>query len=197
MRIWSHVICVYWPVTTKYFFNILYQLIFSPFVSLAAQYPSFLSEPASLVQSHGSVAHLHCSASPPSALVSWRFRGLHLGPDTLPGVELSGGSLTISSLKPSHAGVYQCVARLDHGPAIASRHARVSIAGTDAENYPFVHTSSHFKERKEVAWRGRPFCECTILRKNACPQLLLSGGGKEAVGVFARAPFQMPLERYP
>ncbi|TMS07370.1 Cell adhesion molecule-related/down-regulated by oncogenes [Larimichthys crocea] len=38
------------------------------------------------------------------------------------------GSLTISSLKPGHVGVYQCVAHLGHGPAIASRHARVDIA---------------------------------------------------------------------
>uniref|UniRef100_A0A4W6CCV5 Cell adhesion associated, oncogene regulated n=1 Tax=Lates calcarifer TaxID=8187 RepID=A0A4W6CCV5_LATCA len=86
------------------------------------------SEPASLVQSRGSVARLHCLVSPPSAVVSWRFRALPLHQDTLPGVELSGGSLTISSLKPSHVGVYQCVAHLDHGPAIASRLARVDIA---------------------------------------------------------------------
>lgn len=125
---------------------------FSPFVSLSAQYLSFRSEPTSLVQSHGSVARLRCSASPPSAAISWRFRGLPLDPDTLPGMEMNGGSLTISSLKPIHTGVYHCVARLDHGPSIASRHARVAIAGTDVENYPFVHTSAHFKatgERKK------------------------------------------------
>ncbi|GAA6235696.1 cell adhesion molecule-related/down-regulated by oncogenes-like [Lates japonicus] len=97
-------------------------------ISCSSQYPSFSSEPASLVQSRGSVARLHCLVSPPSAVVSWRFRGLPLHQDTLPGVELSGGSLTISSLKPSHVGVYQCVARLDHGPAIASRLVRVDIA---------------------------------------------------------------------
>lgn len=87
-----------------------------------------------MVQSQGSVVHLQCSVSPPSAVVSWRFRGLPLDRDSLPGVELGSGSLTISSLMPSHAGVYQCVARLAHGPAIASRYARVAIAGTDAEN---------------------------------------------------------------
>ncbi|XP_023271828.1 cell adhesion molecule-related/down-regulated by oncogenes [Seriola lalandi dorsalis] len=97
-------------------------------ISCSSQYPSFSSEPASLVQSQGSVAHLHCLVSPPSAAVSWRFRGRPLARDTLPGVELNRGSLTISSLKPSHVGVYQCVARLDHGPAIASRLARVDIA---------------------------------------------------------------------
>uniref|UniRef100_A0A8C4DE93 Cell adhesion molecule-related/down-regulated by oncogenes n=1 Tax=Dicentrarchus labrax TaxID=13489 RepID=A0A8C4DE93_DICLA len=92
--------------------------------------------PASLVQSRGSVARLRCLVSPPSAVVSWRFRGLPLDQHTLPGVELNEGSLTISSLKPSHVGIYQCVAHLDHGSAIASRHARVAIAGTDTENYP-------------------------------------------------------------
>ncbi len=115
-------------------------LVFSP-----AQYPSFRSEPASVLQSRGSVARLRCLVSPPSAVVSWRFRDLPLDRDTLPGVEFSEGSLTITSLKPSHVGVYQCVAHLDHGPAIASRHARVAIAGTDTENYPSVHTSTHFK----------------------------------------------------
>ncbi|TKS80710.1 Cell adhesion molecule-related/down-regulated by oncogenes [Collichthys lucidus] len=97
-------------------------------ISCSSQYPSFLSEPASLVQSRGSAAHLHCLVSPPSAVVSWRFKGLPLVQDTLPGVELNAGSLTISSLKPGHVGVYQCVAHLGHGPAIASRHARVAIA---------------------------------------------------------------------
>uniref|UniRef100_A0A671XR46 Cell adhesion associated, oncogene regulated n=1 Tax=Sparus aurata TaxID=8175 RepID=A0A671XR46_SPAAU len=97
-------------------------------ISCSSQYPSFLSEPSSLVQSRGSVARLRCLVSPSSAEVSWRFRGLPLDLDTLPGVELSEGSLTISSLKPGHVGVYQCVARLEHGPAVASRHARVAIA---------------------------------------------------------------------
>uniref|UniRef100_A0A669ETE1 Cell adhesion associated, oncogene regulated n=1 Tax=Oreochromis niloticus TaxID=8128 RepID=A0A669ETE1_ORENI len=97
-------------------------------IACSSQYPSFHSEPASLVQSQGSVVHLQCSVSPPSAVVSWRFRGLPLDRDTLPSVELGSGSLTISSLMPSHAGVYQCVARLDHGPAIASRYTRVAIA---------------------------------------------------------------------
>ncbi|XP_029373096.1 cell adhesion molecule-related/down-regulated by oncogenes isoform X2 [Echeneis naucrates] len=97
-------------------------------ISCSSHYPAFTSEPASLVQSRGSVAQLRCSVSPPSAVVSWRFRGLPLDQNSLPAVELSGGSLTIHSLKSSHVGVYQCVARLDHGPAIASRLARVDIA---------------------------------------------------------------------
>ena len=81
-------------------------------------------------------------------MVSWRFRGRPLDQDTLPGVQLSQDSLTIPSLKPSHVGVYQCVARLDRGPAVASRHARVAIAGTDTENYPSVITSTHFKAER-------------------------------------------------
>lgn len=149
----------------------------SPVVSSSAQHPWFLSEPASLVQSRGSVAHLRCSVSPPSAVVSWRFRGRPLDLASLPAVELDAGSLTISSLQPGHAGVYQCVARVDHGPAVASRHARVAIAGTDVQNYPFVVLPLTSKqERKEAALRGgSPFCE----------------GGRmfqEAVGVFTWRP---------
>uniref|UniRef100_A0AAQ4P712 Cell adhesion associated, oncogene regulated n=1 Tax=Gasterosteus aculeatus aculeatus TaxID=481459 RepID=A0AAQ4P712_GASAC len=99
----------------------------APDSSRVSQYPSFRSEPASLVQTRGSVARLLCLASPPSAIVSWRFGGRPLGRDTVPGVEIHEDSLIIPSLQPGHVGVYQCVARLDHG-AIASRHARVAIA---------------------------------------------------------------------
>ncbi|XP_075892801.1 cell adhesion molecule-related/down-regulated by oncogenes isoform X2 [Nelusetta ayraudi] len=97
-------------------------------VCCSSQYPSFLSEPASLVQSRGSVAHLHCLVRPPSAVVSWLFRGLPLAEDSLPGVRINATSLTIASLRESHAGVYQCVARADRGPAVASRRARVALA---------------------------------------------------------------------
>ncbi|KAK5868973.1 hypothetical protein PBY51_009940 [Eleginops maclovinus] len=97
-------------------------------ISCSSQYPSFRSEPASLVQNQGSVAHLRCSVSPPSAVVSWRFGSRPLDRDTIPGVELNDGSLTIPSLQPGHVGVYQCVARLAHGLAIISRHAHVAIA---------------------------------------------------------------------
>ncbi|XP_058489956.1 cell adhesion molecule-related/down-regulated by oncogenes isoform X1 [Solea solea] len=98
-------------------------------ISCSSQYPSFSSEPSSLVQNRGSAARLRCSANPPSATVSWRFQGLLLERDTLqPGVQLSGDSLIISSLQSSHAGVYQCVARLQHGPAVVSRLARVDVA---------------------------------------------------------------------
>ncbi|XP_029027671.1 cell adhesion molecule-related/down-regulated by oncogenes [Betta splendens] len=100
----------------------------SVLISCSSPYPSFRSEPASVVQSPGSVARLRCSASPPWAVVSWRFRGLPLDASGLPGLELSGALLTISSLGPRHAGLYQCVARLARGPAIASRLARVAVA---------------------------------------------------------------------
>uniref|UniRef100_A0A8C6S4P6 Cell adhesion associated, oncogene regulated n=1 Tax=Neogobius melanostomus TaxID=47308 RepID=A0A8C6S4P6_9GOBI len=104
-------------------------------VSCSFQYPSFLLEPSSLIQTAGSVVHLRCSVSPPSAVLSWHFKGRPLDQDVLSGVEISGGSLTISSLKPSHVGFYYCVARLDLGPSIASSPAHVSITGTDMEKY--------------------------------------------------------------
>lgn len=97
-------------------------------MSCSLQFPSFLLEPSSLVQSAGSVAHLRCSVSPPSAVLSWHFKGQPLEQDVLSGVEISGGSLTISSLKPSHVGLYYCVARLDLGPSVASSPAHVAIA---------------------------------------------------------------------
>ncbi|XP_029923655.1 cell adhesion molecule-related/down-regulated by oncogenes [Myripristis murdjan] len=97
-------------------------------ISCSSPYPSFRSEPASVVQSHGSAVRLRCSVSPPAAAVTWRFRGRPLDPAALPGVELNRASLSIPSLQPGHVGIYQCVARLDHGPAVASRHAHVAIA---------------------------------------------------------------------
>ncbi|MEQ2197108.1 hypothetical protein XENOCAPTIV_023248 [Xenoophorus captivus] len=97
-------------------------------ISCSSQYPALRSEPTSVVQTPGSAVHLQCLVNPPSAAVSWRFRGLPLDQDTLPGVELGRDSLIISSLTPDHAGIYQCVARLGHGPAVASRLARVALA---------------------------------------------------------------------
>uniref|UniRef100_A0A3Q3AWU5 Cell adhesion associated, oncogene regulated n=1 Tax=Kryptolebias marmoratus TaxID=37003 RepID=A0A3Q3AWU5_KRYMA len=90
------------------------------------QHPSFVSEPTSVVQSPGSAARLRCSASPPSAAVSWRFRGVLLERGALPGVELGRDSLVISNLTAAHAGVYQCVARLGHGSSALSVHSEIS-----------------------------------------------------------------------
>ncbi|XP_051934333.1 cell adhesion molecule-related/down-regulated by oncogenes isoform X2 [Hippocampus zosterae] len=99
------------------------------------QYPSFRSEPASLVQSPGLPARLRCAADPLSATLSWRFRGAPLRVDTLPGVELNGGTLTIASLQRAHVGAYQCVASLDNGLAVASRYARVDLAEISEYKY--------------------------------------------------------------
>lgn len=117
-------------------------MIFKLFVvfrlSSSAHSLSFLSEPVSLVQSRGSVARLRCSASPPSAVLSWRFRGHPLDKAMPPGLEITEDSLTISSLNSEHVGAYQCVARLDRGLAIASHPAHIAIAGTNAEHEPCV-----------------------------------------------------------
>lgn len=58
----------------------------------------------------------------------------------LPGLEITQDSLTISSLNSEHVGAYQCVARLGRGSAIVSCPAHIAVAGTDAENDPFVCT---------------------------------------------------------
>uniref|UniRef100_A0A3Q4GMN9 Cell adhesion associated, oncogene regulated n=1 Tax=Neolamprologus brichardi TaxID=32507 RepID=A0A3Q4GMN9_NEOBR len=123
----------------------------------------------------GSVVRLQCSVSPPSAVVSWRFRGLPLDRDTLPGVELGSGSLTISSLTPSHAGVYQCVARLDHGPAVASRYARVAIA--EISKYEDGQRRSLSVQEGSTA-----LIECPLPRSipPAIPRLRIQGGWVEA-----------------
>ncbi|KAJ8342434.1 hypothetical protein SKAU_G00323620 [Synaphobranchus kaupii] len=91
---------------------------------------SFRSEPASTVQRQGGAVHLRCSALPPSARLAWRFMGRPLDPGAAAGVRLRSGSLTIPSLQPEQAGLYQCVALSDSG-AISSRVAEVSIAGIE------------------------------------------------------------------
>ena len=93
--------------------------------------PWFRSEPVSVLQSRGSVARLRCTANPPAVELSWLYGGLPLDRASLPGVSLSEGSLTISSLQPRHRGVYQCVARLGRGLAVASSRAHVAIAGEE------------------------------------------------------------------
>lgn len=70
--------------------------------------------------------HLHCTAEPTTAHLSWLFNGEPLA-GTLTGVEIQPGSLTITSLGPSTAGRYQCVANGSLG-AVVSSPAAVSMA---------------------------------------------------------------------
>ncbi|XP_037837486.1 cell adhesion molecule-related/down-regulated by oncogenes isoform X1 [Kryptolebias marmoratus] len=139
-------------------------------ISCSFQHPSFVSEPTSVVQSPGSAARLRCSASPPSAAVSWRFRGVLLERGALPGVELGRDSLVISNLTAAHAGVYQCVARLGHGPAAASRLARVALA--EISEYEEVR-----RRTVSVQEGGTVLIECPLPRSvpAARPRLRVRG----------------------
>ncbi|NXF10979.1 CDON protein, partial [Smithornis capensis] len=88
--------------------------------------PRFISEPSSTVQKSGEPVHLHCSAEPSSAHLSWLFNGEPL--DSRVGeVEIQLGSLTIVSLSPATCGRYQCVVSSSVG-AVLSRPATVSMA---------------------------------------------------------------------
>uniref|UniRef100_A0A3Q3AIH6 Cell adhesion associated, oncogene regulated n=1 Tax=Kryptolebias marmoratus TaxID=37003 RepID=A0A3Q3AIH6_KRYMA len=134
-------------------------------ISCSFQHPSFVSEPTSVVQSPGSAARLRCSASPPSAAVSWRFRGVLLERGALPGVELGRDSLVISNLTAAHAGVYQCVARLGHG-----RLARVALA--EISEYEEVR-----RRTVSVQEGGTVLIECPLPRSvpAARPRLRVRG----------------------
>ncbi|XP_061638391.1 cell adhesion molecule-related/down-regulated by oncogenes isoform X1 [Phyllopteryx taeniolatus] len=159
----------------RVFLSTVLCLSHSLLISCNLQYPSFRSEPASLVQSPGSAAHLRCAVNPPSAALSWRFRGAPLFADTLPGVELNGETLTIASLQHAHAGVYQCVARSDHGLAVASRYARVALA--EISEY-------HDSRRRTLSVQegSAAIIECPLPRSvpPAFPRLRLRGEHVEA-----------------
>ncbi|NWI58484.1 CDON protein, partial [Calyptomena viridis] len=87
--------------------------------------PHFISEPSSTVQKPGEPVHLHCSAEPSTAHLSWQFNGEPL--DSKVGeVEIQLGSLTIVSLSPATCGLYQCVVSSSVG-AVLSRPATVSM----------------------------------------------------------------------
>ncbi|NXU72771.1 CDON protein, partial [Oreotrochilus melanogaster] len=88
--------------------------------------PHFLSEPLSTVQKPGGPVHLHCSAEPPTAGLSWLFNGEPLA-SKVGEVEIQPGSLTILSLSLSTSGQYQCVANSSTG-AVLSSPATVSMA---------------------------------------------------------------------
>ncbi|KAG7252484.1 hypothetical protein CRUP_027399 [Coryphaenoides rupestris] len=116
-------------------------LLFSDALMGVVEVPWFRSEPASVLQSVGSVARLRCMANPPQVELSWLFGGRPLDRASMgPGVSLGEGSLTISSLQPRHQGVYQCVARLGRGLAVVSSHAHVAIA--EISNYVEVKRRS-------------------------------------------------------
>lgn len=135
-----------------------------------------------MVQSPGSALRLPCSVSPPSAAVSWRFRGRLLDRDAPPGVELAQDALAISNLTSSHAGVYQCVARFGHGPAVASRLARVALAGTDADNdlrCALVFTSKSRRGKKEEASLGRGSHVVSVDPSEGTPAAEWRGGRKQ------------------
>ncbi len=108
---------------------LIYFFFFSPCLSpLAVLSLSFRVEPLSVVQKQGSTVHLRCTARPATARISWLFQGKPLDPSHQSGVELSPGSLSLSSLQPALSGSYQCLAQTETG-SIISRHARVHIAG--------------------------------------------------------------------
>ncbi|NXO02531.1 CDON protein, partial [Rhinopomastus cyanomelas] len=87
--------------------------------------PHFVSEPISTVQKPGGSVHLHCSAEPPTARLTWLLNGEPL--DSVAGeVEIQAGSLTIVSLSPSTSGRYQCVVNSSVG-AIVSRPATIAM----------------------------------------------------------------------
>ncbi|XP_030320724.1 cell adhesion molecule-related/down-regulated by oncogenes isoform X2 [Calypte anna] len=88
--------------------------------------PHFLSEPLSTVQKPGGPVHLHCSAAPSTAGLSWLFNGEPLA-NKVGEVEIQSGSLTILSLSLSTSGQYQCVANSSTG-AVLSSPATVSMA---------------------------------------------------------------------
>ncbi|XP_053125630.1 cell adhesion molecule-related/down-regulated by oncogenes isoform X2 [Hemicordylus capensis] len=102
--------------------------------------PRFVSEPLSTIQKPGATVQLNCSAEPPAVHISWLFNGekLHKKVDQ---VDVQPGLLTIFSLSPSNAGIYQCIANNSIG-AIISRPATVSVAYIDDFEAPVSKTIS-------------------------------------------------------
>ncbi|XP_043072724.1 cell adhesion molecule-related/down-regulated by oncogenes [Puntigrus tetrazona] len=130
---------------------------------------SFRVEPLSVVQKQGSAVHLRCTARPATARISWLFQGQPLDPSHLSGVELSPGSLSLSSLQPALTGSYQCLAQSETG-SIISRHARVHIA--DIERFAETHRRTFTVNKGETA-----FIECPLPRSNppALPRFRIRG----------------------
>uniref|UniRef100_A0A672PBS9 Cell adhesion molecule-related/down-regulated by oncogenes-like n=1 Tax=Sinocyclocheilus grahami TaxID=75366 RepID=A0A672PBS9_SINGR len=130
---------------------------------------SFRVEPLSVVQKQGSAVHLRCTARPATARISWLFQGQPLDPSHQSGVELSPGSLSLSSLQPALTGSYQCLAQSETG-SIISRHARVRIA--DIERFAETHRRTFTVNKGETA-----FIECPLPRSNppALPRFRIRG----------------------
>uniref|UniRef100_A0A3Q3AWP8 Cell adhesion associated, oncogene regulated n=1 Tax=Kryptolebias marmoratus TaxID=37003 RepID=A0A3Q3AWP8_KRYMA len=152
----------------------------------AVQHPSFVSEPTSVVQSPGSAARLRCSASPPSAAVSWRFRGVLLERGALPGVELGRDSLVISNLTAAHAGVYQCVAssalsvhsEISEYEEVRRRTVSVQEGGTVLIECPLPRSVPAARPRLRV--RG------DWIRESTDNYLVLPSGNLQIVSASAR-----------
>ncbi|XP_064424723.1 cell adhesion molecule-related/down-regulated by oncogenes isoform X1 [Latimeria chalumnae] len=100
--------------------------VFLSSVSADLMAPKFTSDPLSTVQKPGGRVQLSCTADPSTAHISWLFNGQRLD-DEQNGVDLQPGSLTISSLRPSHVGQYQCIASTSVG-AVVSNPALVTLA---------------------------------------------------------------------
>uniref|UniRef100_A0A8C1LE15 Cell adhesion associated, oncogene regulated n=1 Tax=Cyprinus carpio TaxID=7962 RepID=A0A8C1LE15_CYPCA len=130
---------------------------------------SFHVEPLSVVQKQGSAVHLHCTARPATARISWLFQGQPLDPSHQYGVELSPGSLSLSSLQPALTGSYQCLAQSETG-SIISQHARVRIA--DIERFAETHRRTFTVNKGETA-----FIECPLPHSNppALPRFRIRG----------------------
>ncbi|XP_056092754.1 cell adhesion molecule-related/down-regulated by oncogenes isoform X2 [Rhinichthys klamathensis goyatoka] len=130
---------------------------------------SFRVEPLSVVQKQGGAVHLHCTARPATARLSWLFQGRPLDPSHQSGVELSPGSLSLPSLQPAFTGSYQCMAHSETG-SIISRHARVLIA--DIEEFAETHRRSFTVNKGDTA-----VIECPLPRSNppALPRYRIRG----------------------
>ncbi|XP_065138845.1 cell adhesion molecule-related/down-regulated by oncogenes [Paramisgurnus dabryanus] len=130
---------------------------------------SFRVEPVSVVQKQDDAVQLRCTARPATANIGWLFQGLPLNPAHQPGVEITPGSLSLTSLQPALTGSYQCVAQSETG-SIVSRHARVLIASI--EQFPETHRRSLTVNKGDTA-----IIECLLPHSNphAIPRYRIRG----------------------
>ncbi|XP_051512223.1 cell adhesion molecule-related/down-regulated by oncogenes-like [Myxocyprinus asiaticus] len=130
---------------------------------------SFRVEPLSVVQKQGSTVQLRCTAHPATARLNWLFQGQPLDLADQLGVEVSPGSLSLSSLQSNLTGSYQCMAYSKTG-SIVSRHAWVLIAGI--EEFSETHRRSLTVTKGDTA-----VIECPLPRSNppALPRYRIRG----------------------